>query len=293
MHPNARTTPRSRADIVRMVRAEGQTVKAAAAAFTVCPKTVRKWLARYQTAGPAGLQARSSRPHRSPRRIAAERCAQALACRREGLVYTEIAQPTTAGMPSSRAMMAAWQVRPPRLVTMALAQQMNQTSAPLPRGESEYGHAGLEMAPSRFVKPPRVAGSPAALECKLLSVQQLVDLDGVGVGVVAQLGAGDLHVEPAIGTDALDLEVGHAVVGQVARRCELAGCVEQRRVLHQPPGAAGQYGHQQQRQVVGQQTLGSPQPGPRLLTARHRRGEHGIQDLPPSSVAWWAFSRRS
>ncbi len=28
-------------------------------------------------------------------------------------------QPTTAGMPSSRAMMAAWQVRPPRLVTMA------------------------------------------------------------------------------------------------------------------------------------------------------------------------------
>jgi hypothetical protein len=29
-------------------------------------------------------------------------------------------QPTTAGMPSSRAMMAAWQVRPPRLVTMAL-----------------------------------------------------------------------------------------------------------------------------------------------------------------------------
>ena len=30
-------------------------------------------------------------------------------------------QPTTAGMPSSRAMMAAWQVRPPRFVTMAEA----------------------------------------------------------------------------------------------------------------------------------------------------------------------------
>ncbi|MNY33803.1 hypothetical protein D3C86_1680990 [compost metagenome] len=30
-------------------------------------------------------------------------------------------QPTTAGTPSSRAMMAAWQVRPPRLVTMAEA----------------------------------------------------------------------------------------------------------------------------------------------------------------------------
>ncbi len=29
--------------------------------------------------------------------------------------------PTTAGMPSSRATIAAWQVRPPRLVTIALA----------------------------------------------------------------------------------------------------------------------------------------------------------------------------
>lgn len=64
------------------------------------------------------------------------------------------------------------------LVTKALDQQMNLTSAPLPRGESEYAHAGLEMAPSRFVKPPRVAASPAALECKLLSIQQLADLDG-------------------------------------------------------------------------------------------------------------------
>ncbi|TCR63734.1 flavin reductase family protein [Bosea sp. BK604] len=62
--------------------------------------------------------------------------------------------------------------------TKALAQQMNQTSAPLPRGASEYEHAGLEMAPSKFVKPPRVAASPAALECKLLSIQQLKDLDG-------------------------------------------------------------------------------------------------------------------
>ena len=32
--------------------------------------------------------------------------------------------PTTAGMPSSRAMIAAWQVRPPRLVTIAAARFM-------------------------------------------------------------------------------------------------------------------------------------------------------------------------
>lgn len=64
------------------------------------------------------------------------------------------------------------------LVSKALDQQMNLTSAPLPRGENEYVHAGLEMAPSRIVKPPRVAASPAALECKLLSIQQLKDIDG-------------------------------------------------------------------------------------------------------------------
>ncbi len=67
------------------------------------------------------------------------------------------------------------------LVTRALAQQMNQTSAPLPRGQSEYAHAGLAMAESKFVKPPRVAASPAALECKLLSIQQLTDLDGKSI----------------------------------------------------------------------------------------------------------------
>jgi flavin reductase (DIM6/NTAB) family NADH-FMN oxidoreductase RutF len=64
------------------------------------------------------------------------------------------------------------------IVSKALAQQMNLTSAPLPRGQSEYAHAGLQMAASKFVKPPRVADAPAALECKLLSVQQLSDLDG-------------------------------------------------------------------------------------------------------------------
>jgi flavin reductase (DIM6/NTAB) family NADH-FMN oxidoreductase RutF len=64
------------------------------------------------------------------------------------------------------------------LVTKALDQQMNLTSAPLPRGASEYDYSGLATAPSRLVKPPRVAASPTALECKLLSIQELKDLDG-------------------------------------------------------------------------------------------------------------------
>jgi flavin reductase (DIM6/NTAB) family NADH-FMN oxidoreductase RutF len=64
------------------------------------------------------------------------------------------------------------------LATYALRDQMNLTSAPLPRGQSEFAHAGLEMAESRLVRPPRVAGAPAALECRVLSIQQLSDLAG-------------------------------------------------------------------------------------------------------------------
>jgi flavin reductase (DIM6/NTAB) family NADH-FMN oxidoreductase RutF len=65
------------------------------------------------------------------------------------------------------------------LVTKALDHQMNMTSAPLPRGANEYDYAGLAMAPSRKVRAPRVALSPAALECALVSIQQLPDMHGV------------------------------------------------------------------------------------------------------------------
>ena len=47
------------------------------------------------------------------------------------------------------------------LATWDLREAMNLTSATLPRGESEFEHAGLEMAPSRLVAPPRVAASPS------------------------------------------------------------------------------------------------------------------------------------
>ena len=51
------------------------------------------------------------------------------------------------------------------LVSYELREGMNLTSAHLPGDESEVDHAGLAMAPSKRVKPPRVAAAPAALEC--------------------------------------------------------------------------------------------------------------------------------
>ena len=64
------------------------------------------------------------------------------------------------------------------LVTYELGEAMNETSAPLPRGESEFTRAGLEMAPSRLVAPPRVASARCAMECKVVHAVQLRDVDG-------------------------------------------------------------------------------------------------------------------
>ena len=66
VHKNARLTPRGRERIVRLVES-GQTPRAVAGAAGVCPPTVRKWIDRYHREGLAGLNDRSSRPHRLSR----------------------------------------------------------------------------------------------------------------------------------------------------------------------------------------------------------------------------------
>lgn len=64
------------------------------------------------------------------------------------------------------------------LATFDLRLEMNQTSAPLPHGESEFAHAGLTPVPSQKVRPPRVSESPVALECVTVEVRALVDRHG-------------------------------------------------------------------------------------------------------------------
>jgi flavin reductase (DIM6/NTAB) family NADH-FMN oxidoreductase RutF len=74
------------------------------------------------------------------------------------------------------------------MATWDLREQMNQTSAGLPRGQSEFEFAGLATAPSKLVRAPRVAASPAALECKVTQVVKLKDLDGNEPGGVVVFG---------------------------------------------------------------------------------------------------------
>lgn len=83
MHKNARLTPLGRERLVRAVLSVGQTPEAAARDAGVCPKTARKWIARFKTHGVAGLQDRTSRPHNQPRQTDAVVVGKIVALRRE------------------------------------------------------------------------------------------------------------------------------------------------------------------------------------------------------------------
>jgi flavin reductase (DIM6/NTAB) family NADH-FMN oxidoreductase RutF len=101
------------------------------------------------------------------------------------------------------------------LVTRKHALAMNLTSAPFPHGVDEMQRAGLAAAPSRLVRPPRVADAPAALECKLLLVLPLKDLEGRLTGSTLILGqVVGVHIDPAFLKDGLfDI----AAAGTIAR----------------------------------------------------------------------------
>ena len=64
------------------------------------------------------------------------------------------------------------------LASDELREQMNATSAPLPRDRSEFPHAGLTPAPCRLVRAPRVLEAAAALECRVLEIFSPKALDG-------------------------------------------------------------------------------------------------------------------
>jgi flavin reductase (DIM6/NTAB) family NADH-FMN oxidoreductase RutF len=61
------------------------------------------------------------------------------------------------------------------VATFALREKMNLSSASVAPNVDEFALAGLTPAPCRLIKPPRVAESPAALECKLYQIVPLPD----------------------------------------------------------------------------------------------------------------------
>jgi transposase len=96
IHKNARLSFRSREALARFVVEHRATRKAAAVAFRVSAKAVAKWVARFQIAGLDGLMDRSSRPHRSPRRMPVAVAERVVELRRGHMPRYEIARRTRA-----------------------------------------------------------------------------------------------------------------------------------------------------------------------------------------------------
>lgn len=81
-HANAQLTVHGRCLLVRRVRGDGHPVAHVAKELGVSRQCAHRWVRRFDEFGLAGLQDRSSRPHRSPTRTPARVEARVLACRR-------------------------------------------------------------------------------------------------------------------------------------------------------------------------------------------------------------------
>ncbi len=81
------------------------------------------------------------------------------------------------------------------LVDESVAEAMNRTAASLPYGVSELQHAGLTTAPSSIVKPPRIAESPASLECQEWGTLQIGG-NRLVIGLVKRVHVRDEFFDP-------------------------------------------------------------------------------------------------
>jgi flavin reductase (DIM6/NTAB) family NADH-FMN oxidoreductase RutF len=64
------------------------------------------------------------------------------------------------------------------LATRPLAEQMNQSCAPVDPQVNEFELAGLSTVASKVIRVPRVAESPVSFECKVTQIIQLQRADG-------------------------------------------------------------------------------------------------------------------
>ena len=94
VHKNARLTAHSRGALVRRVLDERQPPRVVATAFGVDVKTVRKWVERFRSEGPAGLADRSSRPRTLRRPTPLETQDRIIALRRQRWTGQQIAKET-------------------------------------------------------------------------------------------------------------------------------------------------------------------------------------------------------
>jgi transposase InsO family protein len=93
-HHHARLTVHSREQLAKSVVESRLSLREAAAERGLSRQSASKWVKRYREGGLAGLQDRSSRPHRSPRRVDEELVEHVERLRRERWTGVRIAQAT-------------------------------------------------------------------------------------------------------------------------------------------------------------------------------------------------------
>ena len=84
------------------------------------------------------------------------------------------------------------------IVSSALGNAMNITSGDMPYGESEFAAANLETADCETVSVPRVAASPAALECQLWKVVELPKPDNANAGIMVIGTITGIHIDDTV-----------------------------------------------------------------------------------------------
>jgi flavin reductase (DIM6/NTAB) family NADH-FMN oxidoreductase RutF len=99
------------------------------------------------------------------------------------------------------------------LVDEAIAEVMNLTAIDFPPAESEPAVAGMQLAASMLVKPPRLAAAPAAFECRRTVGLAFGPQRELLIGEVLGVHARDGIVEPAT------LNVDFAALAPVGRLC--------------------------------------------------------------------------
>ena len=99
MHRNAPLTPEGRFRLCQMIE-EGWTIASSAESMRISRQTAHKWWNRYQKAGVAGLEDRSSRPRRCPTKTPAKVERRLVALRRRHQVGPARLAPQ-AGVPAS------------------------------------------------------------------------------------------------------------------------------------------------------------------------------------------------
>lgn len=95
------------------------------------------------------------------------------------------------------------------LVARGMAEAMNATAINAPRGVSEVDLAGLDLAPSGLIAPPRLAQAPVSFECRLHAAVMTGPKQMIAIGRVVAIHIADrFMLDPGRGhvdTPALDL----------------------------------------------------------------------------------------